>query len=298
MTTPARVKEGPRGWGLQRGPLAGELALMCLLALLSVTPDHVFGQGAEVRELVRKVEQGDAKAQVPLATRYKEDKGVTRDYQEALKWYRKAAAMADPAHHMKDLRAQQATANTVASSGKEKFYGNLMVAMEEAVAGGTSFKRLPLTGDLARRLGAMFSGAVDAYTGLESSKSRFMSQIATLLSQFGSIVFACHGYFGTKIPGLMEPVLVLTTIPHGKDGFLRMSEVMACRMNANVVALTACPDRIEEGDLRRRRDGHGQSFSIRKGQNSADESLVSIGRFLSETCWGFLQTPERRKEQT
>jgi CHAT domain-containing protein len=56
------------------------------------------------------------------------------------------------------------------------------------------------------------------------------------------MVFATHGYFGKDLPGIQEPVLILTLVdqPKGQDGFLRMSEVMGLKMNADVVALTAC----------------------------------------------------------
>jgi CHAT domain-containing protein len=117
---------------------------------------------------------------------------------------------------------------------------DLMAAMEESSGGKLLFDRLPLTGDLAQRLTSMFSGKVSSYTGLEASKENFLGKIAAQLRQYGSIVFATHGYFGTYIPGILEPVLILSTVPPGTDGFLRMSEVMGCRMSAGVVALTAC----------------------------------------------------------
>lgn len=47
---------------------------------------------SSVDVLMRKAEQGDAAAQFHLGARYKNGEGVRQDYQEALKWYRKAAA--------------------------------------------------------------------------------------------------------------------------------------------------------------------------------------------------------------
>jgi CHAT domain-containing protein len=44
----------------------------------------------------------------------------------------------------------------------------------------------------------------------------------------------------THVPGLMEPFLALTMAPSGTDGFLKMSDVLSLKMNADVVALTAC----------------------------------------------------------
>lgn len=43
-----------------------------------------------------------------------------------------------------------------------------------------------------------------------------------------------------RIPGMTEPFLTLTLVPVGTDGFLKMSEVMGLKLNAEMVALTAC----------------------------------------------------------
>jgi CHAT domain-containing protein len=145
--------------------------------------------------------------------------------------------VADPVYSMKDQRSQKAPSPKELSV-KEKANSNLMVAIEESI--GSGFGRLPLTGDLAANLGRMFSGQIDVHTGLDADKGSFLKSIAPRLGEYGSVVFACHGYFGTKIPGIMEPVLVLTTIPHGTDGFIKMTDVMGLKMNANIVALTAC----------------------------------------------------------
>jgi CHAT domain-containing protein len=60
------------------------------------------------------------------------------------------------------------------------------------------------------------------------------------LDRYNFIVFATHGFAGNNIPGIMEPVLALTMVPPGTDGFLTMSEVAGLKMNADVAALTAC----------------------------------------------------------
>ncbi len=45
----------------------------------------------ELGDLRKKAEQGHAKAQYNLARMYRNDRGVTRDDVEAVKWYRLAA---------------------------------------------------------------------------------------------------------------------------------------------------------------------------------------------------------------
>ena len=47
---------------------------------------------AEIRQLA---EQGDVEAQFVLGVMYENGKGVTRDYAEAVKWYRLAAEQGD-----------------------------------------------------------------------------------------------------------------------------------------------------------------------------------------------------------
>ncbi len=145
--------------------------------------------------------------------------------------------LADPVYSMKDQRSQK-TASSKQLTAKEKSQFELMVAVEESM--GDGFGRLPLTGELAGNLGRIFSGKIEVHTGIEANKGAFLEKIAPRLGEYGSVVFACHGYFGTKIPGIMEPVLILTTVPHGTDGFIKMTDVMGLKMNADLVALTAC----------------------------------------------------------
>ncbi len=60
------------------------------------------------------------------------------------------------------------------------------------------------------------------------------------MGDYGRIVFATHGYFSMRTPGLREPFLALTMVPPGTDGLLSMSEVLSLKLNADLVALTAC----------------------------------------------------------
>lgn len=187
---------------------------------------------------------------------------------------------ADPVFQMRDQRAQQVRSTSVARSGSEKRYGDLMVAMEEAGGGAGTFLRLPLTGELAQKLRTMYGNHADVFTGMEASKEKFLKEVAPALGRYRSIVFATHGYFGTKIPGIMEPVLILNTLPLGTDGFLRMSEVMGLKMNADVVALTACQSGLGkvlsgEGTM-----GMGRAFQYAGGK-SVLMSLWSVADISS-----------------
>lgn len=105
---------------------------------------------------------------------------------------------------------------------------------------GINIPRLVLTARLAEKLSHAYGKETESYTGLEASKKRFMEKAGQTDAKFEMVVFATHGYFGKDLPGVMEPVLILTLVPPGSDGLLSMSEVMGLKMNSKLVALTAC----------------------------------------------------------
>lgn len=177
---------------------------------------------------------------------------LARTYGKEKRSSRKLLVMADPVFGMRDKRAQNAERNEVKLSGAQaRVYQDLMAAVEEGKH-GLRFGPLPLTGNLAKNLATIYDRRCDVYTGLEATKEQFVKRIAPAAKDYGKIVFATHGYFGKDLPGIMEPVLVLTLVPPGIDGYLRMSEVMGLKLGADMVALTAC-----QTGLGRRLSGEG-----------------------------------------
>ena len=145
--------------------------------------------------------------------------------------------VADPVFNMKDKRAQQSSETRL--SQKEKEYNiQRMAAMEDDL--GPLFPQLPETGKLAANLSSMYGSNCLAITGLKADKLDFLSKIAPRMDQYGKVVFATHGVMGNKVPGVMEPFLALSMVPPGTDGFLKMSDILSLKMNADIVALTAC----------------------------------------------------------
>jgi CHAT domain-containing protein len=188
---------------------------------------------------------------------------------------------ADPVFEMRDPRAQQVRSSAaVPGSTGVRRYTDLMAAMEEAGGGAGSIERLLLTGELADKLRTMYGGRSDVFTGMETSKAKFLKDVAPGLGRYRSIVFATHGYFGTKIPGIMEPVLLLNMVPPGTDGFLRMSEVMGLKMNADVVALTACQSGLGKALSGEGTMGMGRAFQYAGGK-SVLMSLWSVSETSS-----------------
>jgi tetratricopeptide (TPR) repeat protein len=151
----------------------------------------------------------------------------------------KLLVMADPVFEIKDQRAQQSDLTKLAESDKNRNL-QLMQTIEDTSNGSFRLKRLSETGVLADNLDKMYGANCLSLTGLKANKIDFLSKIAPTLDQYGSVVFATHGVMSTHVPGLMEPFLALTMVPEGTDGFLKMSDILSLKMNADVVALTAC----------------------------------------------------------
>ena len=147
--------------------------------------------------------------------------------------------IADPVFDTKDARLGKPGTRTAATGGDKHVY-RLMNVTKKAGQEGLEFDRLPLTGELADGLKEMYAEKSDVYTGLKASKDVFFSTICPSLEGYGSIVFATHGYLDSSALGMTEPLLVLSLVPPGTDGFLKANEVMGLRLNADTVVLGAC----------------------------------------------------------
>jgi tetratricopeptide (TPR) repeat protein len=187
----------------------------------------------------------------------------------------KLLVIADPVFEMKDARTQENGPSTKLAGSEARLYEDLMTSVEEGKVGGLRFGRLPLTGNLAENLNTAFKGSCTLYTGLKANKGAFIKDIAPNLSDYSKVVFATHGYFGKGLPGINEPVLVFTLVPPGTDGYIRMSEVMGLKMNADMVALTACQTGLGRNISGEGTMGMGRAFQY-AGAKSVLMSLWSV----------------------
>ena len=151
----------------------------------------------------------------------------------------KLLVVADPVFELQDDRAQGVPQSKIDEPQKRNNI-ELMATIEGASNGRFNFGRLSETGILASKLKKMYGTDCVALTGFNANKSDFLSKIAPKIDQYGNVIFATHGVMSTHVPGLMEPFLALTMAPPGTDGFLKMSDILSLKMNADVVALTAC----------------------------------------------------------
>ena len=188
----------------------------------------------------------------------------------------KTIAMVDPVFTLNDRRllkyakqSQEKLATTLPT--------DLLVPMEEQ--NSLTFPRVELTAQLGESLKKADPSRTDIYEGMDARKSVILGKD---LTPYRSVVFATHGYFGKDLPGIQEPVLVLTLLdqPKGEDGFLRMSEVMGLNINCDIAALTACQTGLGRNISGEGTMGMGRAFQF-AGAKSVLMSLWSVSEKAS-----------------
>jgi len=190
-------------------------------------------------------------------------------------------AIADPVFQEDDDRASNAPKQIPTGALASVFRRlHAETAENSGVADELQFPRLSLTGGLATDLAEMQEKGSDIYTGLDASKANFLDNIGPSLNRYDKILFATHGYFGADLPGLLEPVLILTLVPPGTDGYLRMTEVMGLNMKADIVALTACQTALGRRTAGEGTMGMGRAFQY-AGARSVLMSLWSVSEEAS-----------------
>ncbi len=149
---------------------------------------------------------------------------------------KKTLAMVDPVFAADDPRLVK-----YAKQEQERLAATLPteLLMSMAAQNSITFPRVKLTAQLGASLKDADPSRTDIYEGIAAKKSVVLEKD---LTPYRTVVFGTHGYFGKDLPGIQEPVLVLTLLdtPKGQDGFLRMSEVMGLNINCDLAALTAC----------------------------------------------------------
>ncbi len=187
----------------------------------------------------------------------------------------KLLAMVDPVFSSDDPRLVK-----LAKQEKDKLLATLPkdLTMSIETESGLTFHRLPLTAELGESLKKSDPSRTDLYEGMTAKKSVLLGKD---LTPYRSLVFGTHGYAGEDLPGIQEPVLVLSLVgePKGHDGFLRLSEVMGLKLNCDVAALTAC-----QSGLGRQISGEGTMGMGRAFQYAGAKSVLMSLWSVSETA--------------
>jgi CHAT domain-containing protein len=151
----------------------------------------------------------------------------------------------------------------------------LMSAKQEL---NITWPRLELTAELGEFIKKLAPQSTDLFLGKEAAKEKLFS---SPLQDYQTVVFATHGYVGSDLPGIQEPVLILTLWDQaaGRDGFVRLTEVMGMKLNADLVALTAC-----ESGLGKRISGEGVMGMGRAFQYAGAKSVLMSLWSVEETA--------------
>ena len=187
----------------------------------------------------------------------------------------KTLAMVDPVFSADDPRLTK-----FAKQERDKLIANLPndLTMSIQTESGLTFPRLALTSELGESLKKSDPQHTDLYEGLNAKKTSLINKD---LTPYRSLVFGTHGYFGKDLPGIQEPVLVMSLLdqPKGQDGFLRLSEVMGLKLNCDIAALTAC-----QTGLGRQISGEGTMGMGRAFQYAGAKSVLMSLWSVSETA--------------
>ncbi len=180
-------------------------------------------------------------------------------------------AMVDPVFSPDDARLVQA-ATEKRRAVLDKLSSEKLMSFKTELA--LEIPRLPLTTQLGESLKKADPEKTDLYGGMKAQKSELLQKD---LQPYHSVVFGTHGYFGKDLPGIQEPVLILTLVDQseGQDGFLRMTEVMGLKMNCDVAALTACQTGLGRHISGEGTMGMGRAFQY-AGAKSVLMSLWSV----------------------
>ena len=183
----------------------------------------------------------------------------------------KLLAMVDPVFSADDTRLVKVAAEKRRAM-LDKLTGEKLMSFKAELS--LEIPRLPLTAKLGESLRNANPAKTDLYEGLSAQKAMLLRKD---LKPYHSVVFGTHGYFGKDLPGIQEPVLILTLPgqPEGQDGFLRMSEVMGLKMNCDVAALTACQTGLGRHISGEGTMGMGRAFQY-AGAKSVLMSLWSV----------------------
>ena len=149
-------------------------------------------------------------------------------------------ALGDPVYDDSDLRYSLKKSGNIALAAADKTPGlNLRSAL---VRSGFSLPRLPETRDEVLRIGELFgykTNDPNIKLDMDATKSELLK---SNLGNYRFIHFATHGILSGDIPYILEPALVLTQPGNRnpEDGFLKMSEILELKLNADAVVLSAC----------------------------------------------------------
>jgi len=222
-----------------------------------------------------------------------------RRFKESPKLSNPLFAIGDPVYDDSDLRYSLKKSGNIALAAADKTSGlNLRSAV---VRGGFSLPRLPETRDEVLRIGELFgykTNDPNIKLDMDATKSELLK---SNLGNYRFVHFATHGILSGDIPYIMEPALVLTQPGNRnpEDGFLKMSEILELKLNADAVVLSACKTALGKEIAGEGVVGLSRAFML-AGSKSVIVSLWSVESnstaVLMKSFYAHLK-PGRSKEE-
>ena len=222
-----------------------------------------------------------------------------RQYKESPKLSRPLFALGDPVYGDSDVRYSRRKSDNIVLASADQTPGlNLRSAL---VRSGFSLPRLPETRDEVLKIGALFgykANDPNIKLDMDASKSEILKSD---LGNYRFIHFATHGLLSGDIPYILEPALVLSQPGNRnpEDGFLKMSEILELKLNADAVVLSACKTALGKEIAGEGIVGLSRAFML-AGSKSVIVSLWSVESnstaVLMKSFYSHLK-PGRSKEE-
>lgn len=223
-----------------------------------------------------------------------------RQFKESPKSSNPLFALGDPVYDDSDLRYSLKKSGNIALAAADKTPGlNLRSAL---VRSGFSLPRLPETRDEVLRIGELFgykTNDPNIKLDMDATKSELLK---SNLGNYRFIHFATHGILSGDMPYILEPALVLTQPGNRnpEDGFLKMSEILELKLNADAVVLSACKTALGKEIAGEGVVGLSRAFML-AGSKSVIVSLWSVESnstaVLMKSFYSHLMKPGRSKEE-
>ena len=190
----------------------------------------------------------------------------------------KLLVLTDPVFDLNDARLEKQS--ILLAQKSDDYQMHLRRAVAEGFKGidaKPEFGRLYATRQLGEKLGGIYGGSIEVLQGLDAGEPELRRRP---LDQYTYQVFATHGILDNQIPYIQEPALMLSQVGTNpqvpeEDGFLTMSEVMGLRLQAQLVALTACSTGVGKRLTGEGVMGMGRAFQY-AGAQSVLMSLWSV----------------------
>lgn len=223
-----------------------------------------------------------------------------RRFKESPKSSTPLFALGDPVYDDSDLRYSLKESGNIALAAADKTPGlNLRSAV---IRSGFSLPRLPETRDEVLRIGELFgykTNDPNIKLDMDATKSELLK---SNLGNYRFIHFATHGILSGDIPYILEPAIVLTQPGNRnpEDGFLKMSEILELKLNADTVVLSACKTALGKEIAGEGVVGLSRAFML-AGSKSVIVSLWSVESnstaVLMKSFYSHLMKPGRSKEE-